>query len=82
MPGRHPLEFLTIRVAAVYFVKTTWRVTGSPDDRSPCENIVHERSGLGTIKQASAGFGFQTNDHGPSLYGSMKTSNQNRLDCQ
>ena len=68
MPGGNHLEFLTIRVAAVYFVKTSWRVARPPDNGSSCEKFVHERPGLSAVEQASARFGFQTNHHCPSLY--------------
>ena len=51
-------EFLAIDVAALYFVKTAGRVSRPSDNRSPCENVVHERSGLGAVKQAGARLGF------------------------
>src|SRR5262245_26229834 len=54
-----------VRVAAIDFVKTAWRIAGSTDDGSAGENIVDERSGLGAVKQAGARFNFQSNSHGP-----------------
>jgi hypothetical protein len=51
-------EFLAIGIAALDFVKTAGRVSRPSDNRSACENIVHERSRLGAVKQASARFGF------------------------
>jgi hypothetical protein len=49
-----PHELLAVRVTAVYFVKTTRRVARPDDNGSARENIVHERSGFGAIKQAGA----------------------------
>jgi hypothetical protein len=51
-------KFLAIDVAALDFVKTAGRVSRPSNNRSPCKNIVHERSGLGAVKQAGARFGF------------------------
>jgi len=51
-------ELLAVRVTALYFVKTTRWVARPADNGSACENIVHERSGLGAVKQAGARFGF------------------------
>ena len=51
--GKHH-EFLAIDFAALDFVKTAGRVARPSDHWSPCENIVHERSGLGAVKQAGA----------------------------
>jgi hypothetical protein len=58
MLGSHDHEFLAIDVAALDFVKTAGRVSRPSNNRSPCKNIVHERSGLGAVKQAGARFGF------------------------
>ena len=54
----HRHEFLTIDLAALDFVETAGRVSRPSDNRSPCKNVVHERSGLGTVKQAGARLGF------------------------
>ena len=51
-------ELLTVRVTAVYFVKTSRRIAGPADDWRTRENIVHERSGLGAVKQAGARLSF------------------------
>ena len=51
-------KFLSIDVAALDFVKTAGRVSRPSDNRSPCEDIVHERSRLGAVKQAGARLGF------------------------
>ena len=68
MLGGDPHELLTVRVAAVYFVKTTrWRVAGPADNGSTGENIVYERSRSGAVKQAGARLSFQTNSHEPSI---------------
>ena len=58
MLGGDHYELLAVRVTTLYFVKTTRRVTRPADNGSACENIVHERSGLGAVKQAGARFGF------------------------
>jgi hypothetical protein len=55
--GNHH-EFLAIDLAALDLVKTAGRVSRPSDNRSPCEDIVHERSGLGAVKQAGARLGF------------------------
>ena len=55
--GNHH-EFLAIDFAALDFVKTAGRVSRPSDHWSSCEDIVHERSGLGTVKQAGARLGF------------------------
>ena len=51
-------EVLAVRVTTLDFVKTTRRVARPADNGSACENIVHERSGLGAVKQAGARLGF------------------------
>jgi hypothetical protein len=51
-------ELLTVRVTAVYFVKTSRRIAGPADDWCTRENIVHERSRLGAVKQAGARLSF------------------------
>jgi hypothetical protein len=56
-------EFLTVRVAAIYLIKTTRCITGSADNGRAFEDIVYERSWLGAVKQAGARLGFQTNHH-------------------
>jgi hypothetical protein len=56
--GGDPHELLTVRVTAVYFVKTSRRIAGPADDWRTRENIVHERSGLGAVKQAGARLSF------------------------
>jgi len=48
-----------VRVAAIYFVQTTRLIAGSADNGSTRKYIVHERSGLGAVKQAGARFSFQ-----------------------
>ena len=58
MLGGDPHELLAVRVTAVYFVKTIRRVARPGDNGSACENIMHEGSGLGAIKQAGARLGF------------------------
>jgi hypothetical protein len=57
LEGDHQ-ELLAVRVTALYFVKTTRRVARPADNGSAGENIVHERSGLRTVKQAGARLGF------------------------
>jgi hypothetical protein len=57
LEGDHQ-ELLAVRVTALYFVKTTRRVAMPADNGSAGENIVHERPGLGTVKQAGARLGF------------------------
>jgi hypothetical protein len=56
--GGDPHELLTVGVAAVYFVKTSRRIARPADDWRTRENIVHERSGLGAVKQAGARLSF------------------------
>ena len=51
-------ELLTVRVTAVYFVKTSRRIAGPADDWRTRENIVHERSGLRAVEQAGARLNF------------------------
>jgi hypothetical protein len=58
MLGGDHHEFLAVRVTALYFVKTTRWVARPADNGSACENIVHERAGLGAVKQAGARLGF------------------------
>ena len=58
MLGGDDHEFLAVGVAALDFVKTTRRVSRPSDNGSACENIVHERSGLGAVKQTGARLGF------------------------
>jgi hypothetical protein len=57
MFGGHSDELLTIGVAAVYFVKPSWRIARPADNRRAREHIVHERSRLSAVKQAGARFG-------------------------
>jgi hypothetical protein len=61
-------KLLAVLVAAVYFVKTTRRIAGPADDGRTCKNIVHERSGLGAVKQAGARVSFQSNSHDSTLF--------------
>ena len=56
--GGDHYELLTVRVTAVYFVKTSRRVAGPADNGRTRENIVHERSGLGAVEQAGARLNF------------------------
>jgi hypothetical protein len=58
MLGGDHHELLAVRVTALFFVKTTRRVPRPADNGSARENIVHERSGLGAVKQAGARLGF------------------------
>ena len=58
-------ELPAIRVAAIYFVQTAWRIAGSADDRSTREDIMSQRSGLGAVEQAGARFNFQSKSHDP-----------------
>jgi len=58
MLGGDLQEFLAVRVTAFDFVETTRRVARPADHGSAGENIVHERSGLGAVKQAGASLGF------------------------
>jgi hypothetical protein len=51
-------EFLAIQLAALDFVKAAGGISRPSDNRSACQNIVHERSWLGAVKQASARLGF------------------------
>jgi hypothetical protein len=51
-------KFLAIDFAALDFVKTAGRVSRPSDNRSPGKDIVHERSGLGAVKQARPRLGF------------------------
>ena len=51
-------KFLAIDLAAFDFVKTAGRVSRPSDNRSPGKDIVHERSGLGAVKQAGPRLGF------------------------
>ena len=59
MRGGDHHEVLAVRVTTLDFVKTTRRVARPADNGRACENIVHERSGLGAVKQAGARFSFQ-----------------------
>jgi hypothetical protein len=47
----HSHELLTIGIAAVDFIETAGRIPRSADDWRACENIVHEGSRFGTVKQ-------------------------------
>jgi hypothetical protein len=51
-------ELLTVRVTAVYFIKTSRRIAGPADNGRTGEDIVHERSGLRAVKQAGARLSF------------------------
>jgi hypothetical protein len=51
-------ELLTVRVTAVYFVKTSRRIAGPADNGRTREDIVHERSGLSAVEQAGARLSF------------------------
>jgi hypothetical protein len=53
-----PHELLAIELAALDFVKTAGGIPRPSDNRSACQNIVHERSWLGAVKQACARLGF------------------------
>jgi 16S rRNA G966 N2-methylase RsmD len=71
-----------VRVAAIDFVQTTRRIAGSADNGSTCKNIVHERSGLGAVKQAGARLSFQSNSHDPTFFHRcVKRSNRNCAAC-
>jgi hypothetical protein len=58
MLGSNHHKFLTIDLAALDFVKTSGWVPRPSDDRSPCEDIVHQRSRLSAVKQAGSRLGF------------------------
>jgi len=58
MLGGDDHELLAVRVTALYFIKTTRRVARPADNGRARENIVHERSGLGAVKQAGTRLGF------------------------
>src|SRR5262245_20776881 len=76
--NRHKLP--AVRVAAIDFVQTAWRVAGSTNDRSTRENVMDERSGLGAVKQAGARFNFQSNSHDLTLFHRCrKRSNRSRF---
>jgi hypothetical protein len=56
--GGDHYELLTVRVTAVDFVKTSRRIARPADNGCTRENVVHERSGLGAVKQAGARLSF------------------------
>ena len=68
MLGGDPLELLAVALATVDFVKAGRRVARPTYYGGAGENVVHERSGLSAVKQASAILGFQTNNHNSTLY--------------
>jgi hypothetical protein len=51
-------KFLAIDLAALDFIKTAGRVSRPSYNGSACQDIVHERSWLGAVKQAGARLGF------------------------
>jgi hypothetical protein len=52
-----------VRVTAIYFVQTTRRIASPADNGSTGKNVVHERSGLGTVKQTGPRLSFHSNSH-------------------
>jgi hypothetical protein len=56
-------EFLTVRIAALSFIKTARWITGPGDNGRAGEHVMHDRSRLGAIEQAGTRLGCQTKDH-------------------
>ena len=74
------MSSLTVRVTAVYFVKTSRRVAGPLlMTGAPARTSWHERSGLRAVELAGARLSFLNEDsHAASLFMEcMKRSNRN-----
>jgi hypothetical protein len=61
-------KLLAVRVTAIYFIQTTGRIAGPADNGRTGKNVVHDRPGLGAVKQTGPRFSFHSNSHGPGFF--------------